>query len=237
MSVIALINPNTSEPTTQMMARIARRTLRPEDGFEVRGITVAEGPSMLVKENLLRASGPHVVAAVRRLLAGPDGEQIAALVVGAFGDPGIEQLRAEAAVPVVGIAEAAMAEAAAGGRRFGIATTTPGLVRAIAARVDQLGHFAQHTGIRLTAGDPHELAATPELMRERLAEAVEACITDDGAQAVIIGGGPLGEAAEALQGRFPVPVIGPIPAACRKVQRALARTPIGSVNETAEHPA
>jgi Asp/Glu/hydantoin racemase len=171
------------------------------------------------------------------LLAGPDGEQIAALVVSAFGDPGIEQLRAEAAVPVVGIAEAAMAEAAAGGRRFGIATTTPGLVRAITARVDRLGHSAQYTGIRLTAGDPHELAAAPELMRERLAEAVEACITDDGAQAVIIGGGPLGEAAEALRGRFPVPVIGPIPAACREVRRALASAPIGSVDETAEHPA
>ncbi|RVU19001.1 hypothetical protein EOT10_30805 [Streptomyces antnestii] len=204
-----------------MMAGIARHTLRPEDGFEVLGITVADGPSMLVRENLLRAAGPQVVAAARRTLAGPDGKRVAALVVSAFGDPGVEQLRAEAGVPVVGIAEAAMAEAAAGGRRFGIATTTPGLADAIEARVDQLGHRAQYTGIRLTSGDPQELAATPELMRERLAEAVEACIVDDGAEAVIIGGGPLGEAAEALQGRFPVPVVEPIPAACREVRRAL----------------
>lgn len=222
MSVVALINPNTSQAATAMMAGIARRTLRPEDGFEVRGITVADGPSMLVEADLLRAAGPQVVAAARRTLAGPDGERVAALVVSAFGDPGVEQLRAEAEVPVVGIAEAAMAEAAAGGRRFGIATTTPGLVDAIAARVDQLGHAERYTGIRLTEGDPQELAAVPELMRERLAEAVEACIVDDGADAVIIGGGPLGEAAEALRGRFPAPVIGSIPAACREVRRVLA---------------
>lgn len=60
-------------------------------------------------------------------------------------------------------------------------------------------------------------------MRERLAEAVEACVADDGAEAVIIGGGPLGEAAEALQGSFAVPVIGPIPAACRVLVARLSR--------------
>ncbi|MFI6941461.1 aspartate/glutamate racemase family protein [Streptomyces sp. NPDC050418] len=222
MSVIALINPNTSQAATDMMAGIARRTLRPEEGFEVFGVTVADGPSMLVDEDLLHASAPQVVAAARRSLTAPDGRRISALVVSAFGDPGIEDLRTEVGVPVVGIAEAAMAQAAEAGRRFGIATTTPGLVDAITERVGRLGHRDRFTGIRLTPGDPQQLAAEPELMRERLAEAVQACITDDGAEAVIIGGGPLGEAAEALRDRFPVPVIGPIPAACRQVRRILA---------------
>lgn len=223
MPVVVLINPNTSQATTEMMAAIARRTLCPEDGFVVRGVTVAEGPSMLVEENALRAAGPQVLDAARRVLAGPEGERVEALVVGAFGDPGVEELRSWTGPPVVGIAEAAMAEAATDGRRFGIATTTPGLAAAIDARVDRLGWSAQYTGIRLTPGDPRQLAATPDVMRERLAAAVGACVTEDGAEAVIIGGGPLGEAAEALRGRFPVPVTGPIPAACREVRRVLNR--------------
>ncbi|MFB6874144.1 aspartate/glutamate racemase family protein [Streptomyces sp. NPDC056323] len=223
MTFVALINPNTSVATTEMMAAIAGRTLRSDDGYRVRGVTVAEGPTMLVDEDVLRAAGPQVLAAARSTLAGPDGERVKALVVSAFGDPGVDELRAWTDVPVVGIAEAAMAEAAAGGRRFGIATTTPGLAAAIAARVDHLGRSSQYTGIRLTPGDPLELAATPEAMRERLADAVGACIAEDRAEAVIIGGGPLGEAAEALRGRFPVPVIGPIPAACREVRRVLER--------------
>jgi Asp/Glu/hydantoin racemase len=218
VKVVVLINPNTSRTTTGMMASIARRTLRPDEGYEVLGITVAEGPPMLVTEDALRASAPRVLTAARRVLDGPKGGLVRAFVVGAFGDPGVGELRAWAGVPVVGIAEAAMAEAAADGRRFGIATTTPGLAAAIAARVGRLGWSGRYTGLRLTPGDPLHLAARPQDMRERLAEAVGACVTEDGAEAVVIGGGPLGEAAEALRHRFPVPVIGPVPAACRAVR-------------------
>ncbi|KAA6210443.1 aspartate/glutamate racemase family protein [Streptomyces filamentosus] len=219
MTLVALVNPNTAGATTAMMAAIARRTLRPEDGYEVRGVTVAAGPPMLVDEEDLRASVPRVLDAADRLLAGPDGTRVAALVVGAFGDPGAEELRARLRVPVVGLAEAAMREAGADGRRFGIATTTPGLAAAIDARAARLGWSAQYTGLRLTPGDPRRLAAAPDEMTERLAEAVRACVRDDGADAVIIGGGPLGEAAEALRDRFPVPVLGPVPAAAREAAR------------------
>ncbi|MFF2777336.1 aspartate/glutamate racemase family protein [Streptomyces sp. NPDC058052] len=222
MTLIGLINPNTDADTTAMMAAIARRTLRPEDGYDVQGITVAAGPPMLVDEEVLRASADHVLDAADRLLAGPAGDRVAALVVSAFGDPGVEELRARTSVPVVGIAEAALREAGADGRRFGIATTTPGLVAAIGARVTRLGWSRQYAGVRLTPGDPRRLAATPAEMTERLAEAVDLCVREDGAEAVVIGGGPLGEAAEALRHRFPVPVVGPIPAAAREVLRVLA---------------
>ncbi|MGW3376021.1 aspartate/glutamate racemase family protein [Streptomyces hydrogenans] len=222
MTLVALVNPNTNEATTAMMAAIARRTLRPEDGYEVRGVTVAAGPPMLVDEEVLRASAGHVLDAVDRLLAGPDGDRVAAIVVSAFGDPGVEELRARTPVPVVGIAEAAMREAGADGRCFGIATTTPGLAAAIDARAARLGRPGRYTGIRLTPGDPLRLAASPEEMTERLAAAVDLCVREDGAEAVVIGGGPLGEAAEALRYRFPVPVVGPIPAAGREVLRLLA---------------
>lgn len=221
MTLVALINPNTNEATTAMMAAIARRTLRPEEGYDVRGVTVAAGPPMLVDEEVLRASAGHVLDAAERLLAGPAGDRVAAFVVSAFGDPGVEELRARTSVPVVGIAEAAMREAGADGRRFGIATTTPGLAAAIDARVTRLGWSARYTGIRLTPGDPRQLAATPAEMTERLAEAVDRCVREDGAEAVVIGGGPLGEAAEALRHRFPVPVIGPVPAAAGEVHRLL----------------
>ncbi|WP_455353522.1 aspartate/glutamate racemase family protein [Streptomyces sp. SYSU K217416] len=222
-TIVVLINPNTNADTTAMMAAIARRTLRPEDGFAVRESTVAAGPPMITDEAALRASEDYVLDAADRALQ--EGEEVAAVVVSAFGDPGVDRLRERLPVPVVGIAEAALAEAAAGGARFGVATTTPDLADAIAARVAGLGLSGQYTGIRLTPGDPRELAGDPDTMRERLAEAVEACIVHDGAQAVIIGGGPLGEAAEALRERFGVPVIGPIPAASRRVRRLLGESP------------
>ncbi|MES1265323.1 MAG: aspartate/glutamate racemase family protein, partial [Variovorax sp.] len=85
-----------------------------------------------------------------------------------------------------------------------------------------LGLLAVYTGIRLTDGDPRQLAADPQALEEALARAVQRSIDDDGAEAVIIGGGPLGQAAIGLQGRFAVPVIAPIPAAMRLLMSRLA---------------
>ncbi|MFE0338823.1 hypothetical protein ACFW1I_32075, partial [Streptomyces sp. NPDC058955] len=57
MTLVAIVNPNTDEATTRMMAAIARRTLRAEDGYEVRGVTVAGGPPRRLGEGVRRAPG------------------------------------------------------------------------------------------------------------------------------------------------------------------------------------
>ncbi len=115
-----------------------------------------------------------------------------------------------------------MREASNGGRRFGVATVTPGLARAIGGKAAGLGLSGLYAGIRLTEGDPRELAADPVRLAQALAGAVEACIRLDGAEAVIIGGGPLGQAASALEPRFRVPIIAPIAAATAQLLRELA---------------
>lgn len=122
-------------------------------------------------------------------------------------------------LPAVGIGESSMLEAAAGGRRFGVATTTPLLKSKIEALPDALGLRSRYTGTRFAEGDPQELMRDPAQLRAALAGAVEACIAQDGAEAVIIGGGPLGEAARELQPIFTVPVIAPIPSAVRRIIR------------------
>jgi Asp/Glu/hydantoin racemase len=115
-----------------------------------------------------------------------------------------------------------MLEAAAGGRRFGVATTTPLLKSKIDALPEALGLRSRYTGTRFAEGDPQELMRDPAQLRAALAGAVEACIAKDGAEAVIIGGGPLGEAACELQPMFTVPVVAPIPSAVRRIIRLVA---------------
>ncbi|MFD3530306.1 aspartate/glutamate racemase family protein [Streptomyces sp. NPDC058664] len=223
---MVLINPNTSTATTAMMTAIARRTLGlalPDGGGDgvpsVRGVTVRRGPRMLTDPAALRAAAPEVLAEGLRATAAGG---CAALVVGAFGDPGVEALRAAAGVPVVGIGEAALREAAADGTPFGVATTTPLLAEAIDARVTALGLAGGYTGLRLTRGEPERLSADPALLLDRLEDAVRACAERDGARAVVIGGGPLGEAAEELRIRCAVGIVAPIPAACRAIVRLLS---------------
>lgn len=218
MRQILLINPNTSSATTQMMVGIARAWLAQHLAAPpaLVGATVTRGAPMIVDDGDLAVAGDAVNDADMLRLARRAG----GVIVGAFGDPGLQAMRAQLAVPVVGIGEAAMRAAAAGGRRFGIATTTPRLAASIEAAVRRHGLEAWFTCARFTEGDPRTLGNAPQQQEERLARAVQACI-DDGAQAVIIGGGPLGEAARALGQRFAVPVIGPIPAACEALARAL----------------
>jgi allantoin racemase len=242
MTRILLINPNTSQATTDMMVAIAQAALSDYAragyagsdcaGFDyagsdrvgsdradcVIGATARHGPPMIVDAAALTAAAAEVVDLGVRF-----GRDVSGMIVSAFGDPGLACLRREVAVPVVGIAEAAMLEAAGATRRFGIATVTPDLVVPIDARATALGLGHLYTGIRLTAGDPAALAADPDRLVTALADAVQCCIRDDKAEAVVIGGGPLGAAATVLASRFAVPVIAPIPAAVRRLMALLGR--------------
>jgi Asp/Glu/hydantoin racemase len=212
MTTILLINPNSSQPTTDMMVAIARNTA---DGqAEIRGVTARRGPSMIVTEAALAAAAGEVVAVGIESSTGVEG-----IIVSAFGDPGLDELRRHVAMPVIGICEASMLEASINGRRFGVATTTPDLVRPIDAKAASLGLGSLYTGVRLTEGDAFALVADPQRLADALAAAVAASFEQDGAEAVIIGGGPLGQAAVALEKRFAKPVIGPIPAAVRRLLR------------------
>lgn len=224
---VILVNPNTNQGTTSMMVEPARSGLAPA-GLAVEGITVAHGPSMIVNPEALQESARYVVDAVRRRLAAPRTAPVAAVIVGAIGDPAREQLAAELDVPVVGIGQASIRTAALGDRRFGMATSTPLLVDSLTSLVERHGRSERFTGVRLTASDPVVLAASAEQQYRELAAAVRACVEEDGAEAVIIAGGPLSESARRLTALGLVPIIEPVPSAAALVIHALGR------NETAK---
>jgi Asp/Glu/hydantoin racemase len=184
--------------------------------FDIVGATATRAPAMIVSPDALDAAAAEVVEIAHAHRHACDG-----VIVAAFGDPALSAIRTRMTLPSVGIGESAMLEAGKDNRRFGVATTTPLLQSSIDALPDALGLGSRYTGTRFADGDPEALMREPALLRAALADAVRACITQDGAEAVIIGGGPLGEAAGALQPMFTVPVIAPIPSAVRRILRLL----------------
>lgn len=216
---VLLINPNTSRPTTDMMVALAQacfQSLQRRD-IQVRGLTAPEGPGMLTEmEELEQAAAisrhPQVLA---------QAQDVDGIIVGAFGDPGLQVLTERLTVPVIGIGQASMMLAARAGTPFGIATTTPGLEQSILDQVQRYGWSEQFSGLRLTPTAPLDLAQAPDRQDQELADSVAACIEQDGARAVIIGGGPLAQSAQALQSRLAVPVINPIIAACELMAERL----------------
>lgn len=218
---VLVVNPNSNRATTEMMCHFAQAEL-PE--FEVIGATATAGPKMITEDVALGQSRRYVVAAVLNAL--DENPDIAAVVVAAYGDPGRDILEDLLDIPILGIGKASMMAAAHGGRAFGVATSTPGLAAAIAAMGERFKGDANFVGVTLTQSEPTALAADPERQFEELRAAVQACV-DRGAEAVIIGGGPLSETARRLSGLGIGTIIEPVPAACAMVRKVLAERPVG----------
>ncbi|MCG2644213.1 hydantoin racemase [Bradyrhizobium sp. CCBAU 11434] len=211
---ILLINPNSNAATTAMMVAIAKSAAA--EAFDIIGATATRAPMMIVSADALEAAASEVEEIALAHQGSCDG-----IIVSAFGDPGLAAIKAEMKLPAVGIGESSMLVAAEGGRRFGVATTTPLLKAKIDALADALGLRSHYTGCRFAGRDPQELMRDPPRLRTALAGAVDACIEHDRAEAVIIGGGPLGEAARDLQPMFAVPVIAPVPSAVARMMRLI----------------
>ena len=207
---LLLINPNTSAATTDAMLAIARGAA--PDGVTIEGATARFGVPLITDEAALSVAAEAVLDV-------PRPGSLDGIIVAAFGDPGLGTLRRSLAIPVTGIAEAGMAEAARHGR-FVVVTTTPALAGSIARIAACYGYGGTFAGVRVTPGDAAELMADPGRLLAALAAACSEAIREDSASAIVIGGGPLARAAHALRQSITIPVIEPIPAA---VRLALAR--------------
>lgn len=180
-------------------------------------LTVAFGVPLITNAADITVARDAVVT-----LAPSIPEGAAGVIVSAFGDPGLAELGRLRPMPVAGICEAGLLEGAEAGARFAVVTTTPDLVAAIDAKALALGLTKSYVGVELTPGDPAALTAESDRLLAALSAAVERAIRVRGAEAVVIGGGPLATSARALARRFAVPIIEPIPAAMRQVLRAAA---------------
>lgn len=228
---LLLINPNTNVRTTEAMLDIARASA--PDGVEIVGMTARTGAPLITNPAALR----EAAVAVEALLepgapAGVDG-----VIIAAFGDPALSALRNRLAIPVTGIAEAGMAEAGQGGRRFAIVTTTPDLTESIAAAAKRYGHDSTFLGVELTGGDAVRVTNDPDLLPGALRSACQRAIARLGASAIVVGGGPLAISARRIATEVSATLIEPVPAAVRlAVKRIGFRAGARLATLEKEHP-
>jgi Asp/Glu/hydantoin racemase len=205
---IVLLNPNTNAATTAAMLSIARAAAPP--GIGITGVTAPFGADIIATPGALEVAAEAVLSLVPSLAGAR------AVIVAAFGDPGLRDLRAALGCPVTGLAEAAIAEAARDGRRFAIVSMLPALSAGTAARIAPALRplFA---GVWIAGeGAPERVArGRPEYLAPLLDAACRRAVAEGGAETVVIGGGPLAPAARLLAERAAVPIIEPLPAATR----------------------
>jgi Asp/Glu/hydantoin racemase len=197
---LLIVNPNTSAHVTDVIAREARRVASP--GTEVIAVTARFGASYI------ETHGEAAVAAHATLeaLAGHSTGCNAAIIA-AFTDPGIDGAREILDVPVVGIAQAAMATASLLGSRFSLVSVSRRMVPLFRACVDRYGMGSRLASIRMLDVPLADIATVQVDLEARIVELCHRAADEDGADVVILAGGPLAGLASRVAGRIAAPVV------------------------------
>lgn len=210
---VLLLNPNSTQASTDLMAGFAREALGA--GWTVNTATNPDAPPIIVDPAGAARAAASVQALFRDGLDPGDG-----VILSAFLDPGLPELRAQLSVPVVGLAEAAMHAAGRIGR-FAVLSTTPALDGMMRELAVAYGEADRLVDILRIEGDPHTVMGDPDTLlaalRPMLGDAAARLRVD----AVIVGGGPLADAARVLRDEAPVALIEPVPAAALAVKAAI----------------
>lgn len=197
---ILVVNSNTTDSVTSRIADAALAAL--PEGCTVETVSAPFGLPLIVTRADWLVAGPATLAA----LAARRGSFDAA-VVACFGDPGVEAAKEMFNVPVIGISEAAFHAACLLGRRFGIVSFTAALKPMFEDCLERAGLTARCAGFRMGpafAGDPGRVA---EERRDMILELCRASIEQDGAEVVILAGGPLAGLAPLLAPDVAAPLV------------------------------
>ena len=217
MATVLLINPNTSDTVTRRMADSIAPVL--PAGATLVHRTARFGAAYIASETAYAIAAHAVLDAwAAHMASGADCDLV---IVGCFGDPGVAALRELAGVPVIGLAEAALREAAAHGPHAivtGGAAWKPMLERFAAAQDLAQGlqgiHIVERSGVALMA-QPDGGAA--EILQALLTAA------QPSVRALIIGGAALAGIAQRVASQVPVPVIDSVQAGARWAADRLAQ--------------
>jgi Asp/Glu/hydantoin racemase len=199
---LLLANPNATDSVTRACADLARAAAAP--GTDVVAWTNHGGPPAVDSFYGDYLAGRPLALALAAVTPAPD-----ALVLAGFGNYGTSAVKEISDVPVVGLAEAAMAYATPLCHRFAIVTTSSRMIAYTEDLVQALGFAARCAAVRAVELPPIGAGRAPEeTIVAALAAEAEAAAT--GADLVILGGARLSPYAGALRSRTPLVVVEPV---------------------------
>lgn len=208
---LLILNPNTTEDVTRMIADAAQGHGAPDT--EINTITAPWGFPYIATRADATVAG-HVVL---EMLAEHHRNYDAA-VIAAFGDPGLGGARELFDIPVIGVSEAAMLTACMAGRRFSVITFSPVLRPWYAECVAWHGLGERCASIRALDDPFSSVSAVQDEKEELLLALAHRAVEEDGADVVIPAGAPLAGLARRIRHRIDVPVVDLVASAVRQAE-------------------
>jgi Asp/Glu/hydantoin racemase len=212
---LLVVNPNITESVTQLIGEEARRAASP--GTELTLVTAPFGVAYI--ETRLEAL---IGAYVSLLVIAENVASHDAVIIAAFGDPGLPALRDAVGRPVIGLTEAALGAASRLGSRFSIIAISQRITAWYRETVDAYGFGARLASVRALDQPIRNIGGVQDDHAARLKALCTAALEEDGAEALILAGAPLAGLARRLQGELPVPLVDPIAAAVMQAETARA---------------
>jgi allantoin racemase len=215
---ILLINPNTSSSVSDLIGAEARRAA--SGGTQIEVVTAPLGVAYIETrfEALLGAWAAANLAAEH---AGAYD----ALVIAAFGDPGLAGIREVVDVPVVGLTEAALMSACMLGGRFSIVAISHRISAWYRECVQSHGLAERLASIRCLDQPLGDVGSVQVDHEARLRELCARAVDEDGADVIIIAGAPLAGLARSIRGDIPVPLVDGVSSAVRHCETLIALAP------------
>jgi allantoin racemase len=215
MARILLINPNISDSVSDLIRSEARRSA--SAGTEIEVLTAPFGVAY-IETRFESLVGAYATAQ----LAAEHCGRHDAVVVAAFGDPGLAGLRELLPVPVTGMTEAALASAHLLGHRFSIIAISQRIQAWYREVVESYGFTSRLASIRALDRPISAIGGVQEEHARALKTLAERAVDEDGAEVIILAGAPLAGLARSLHGQLSVPVVDGVSSAVRHAETLVA---------------
>lgn len=215
---LLLINPNISDSVSELIRSEAERSASPGTHIEV--LTAPFGVAY-IETRFEALIGGYAAAQ----MAAEHYAQFDAVVVAAFGDPGLMALREVLPVPVIGLTDAALASACLLGQRITIIAISQRIQAWYREVVESYGLGTRLASIRALDQPLTRIGAVQDEHAQALQALAERAVDEDGADVIVLAGAPLAGLARLLKNRLPVPVVDGVSSAVRQAETLVALQP------------
>jgi allantoin racemase len=226
---ILMLNPNTSQSVTDLIAAAARAAAAP--GTEIVPVTAPRGVPYIATRAEAVLGGAVALEMMAELHGGVD-----AAVMAAFGDPALGGARELFPIPVVGLAEAGMLTACMLGARFAVVTFAQALEPWYRECVEWHGLERRCAGVRALGGAFRSIGEVQREKEDLLVELALRAVEEDRADVVLLAGAPLAGLAPHVADRVPVPVVDCVAASVKQAEALVALRPRKATRGTYRRP-
>ena len=196
---ILVLNPNTTASMTEKIGAAARRVASP--GTEIVARNPAVGPASIEGFYDEAMCLPGMLEVIR---ATPDVDGV---VIACFDDTGLDAARCLTDKPVVGIGEAAYHMASMISNKFSVITTLGRSVPALEHNLHKYGLSARCARVRSSEVAVLELEEQGSDATNRISTEIALAMTEDRAEAIVLGCAGMTDLTEFLSARHGLPVL------------------------------